>query len=64
MDTAEQLWSLQAVKIERQGVAVVDDADHDVDLSIGQIHRLLEGQYLHLTFIAAFGCPVQLTTIH
>src|SRR6185312_5059268 len=30
VDAAEQLRSLQAVKIERQGFAVVDDADRDV----------------------------------
>jgi hypothetical protein len=36
VDTAEQLRSLQAVKIGRHGVAVVDDADRNVDLSVGQ----------------------------
>jgi hypothetical protein len=48
VDSAEQIRSLQAVKIERQGVAVVDNADRDVGLSVGQIHRLVGGQYLHL----------------
>src|SRR6202000_1552906 len=39
IDAAEQLRSLQAVKIGRQGFAVVDDADRDVGLSAGQIFQ-------------------------
>ena len=34
VDAAEQLRSLQAVKIERQGFAVVDDADRDIGLRL------------------------------
>ncbi len=37
VEAAEQLRSLQAVKIERQGFAVVDDTDRHVGLSVGQI---------------------------
>lgn len=48
VDAAEQLWSLQAVKVERQRVAVVHDADRDVSLPVGQVHRLIGGQHLHL----------------
>src|SRR3546814_18460619 len=37
VDAAEQLRPLQTVKIERQGFAVVDDAERDVGLAVGQI---------------------------
>src|SRR6202034_4485001 len=46
VDTTEQLRPLQAMKIERQGVAIVDDADRDIGLSVGQIHQLTGGQDL------------------
>ena len=39
VDAAEQLRSFQGVKIGRQSVAVVDDADRDVGFPVGQIHR-------------------------
>src|SRR5580658_2519103 len=48
VDAAEQFRSLQTVKIERQGFAVVDDADRDVGLSVGQICQLTVRQDFHL----------------
>src|SRR5438270_178491 len=36
------------MKIERQGLAVVDDADRDVGLSVGQICQLAGRQDFHL----------------
>ena len=48
IDSAEQLRPFHAVKVERQRIAVVDDAHGDVGLSIGQIYRLVGRQDLHL----------------
>src|SRR5580658_7129032 len=48
VDAAEDLRSLQAMQIERQGILVVDDADRDVSLSIGQICQLAGRQYFQL----------------
>jgi hypothetical protein len=48
VDAAEQVRSLQAMKIERQGFAVVDDADRDIGLPVGQICQLAGRQDFHL----------------
>jgi hypothetical protein len=47
VEAAEQLRPLLAVKIGRQGFAVVDDADRHVGLSIGQVCQLARGQDFH-----------------
>ncbi len=36
------------MKIEWQFAAVIDDADRDIGLSVGQIHKLTGGQDLNL----------------
>lgn len=48
VDGAEQLRSLHAMKILRQGFALVDDADRDVGLTVGQICQFAERQDIHL----------------
>src|ERR1700755_512946 len=48
VDAAEQLRSLQSMKVERQGFAVVGDADRDVGFSIRQIRELAGRHDFHL----------------
>src|ERR1700692_3159881 len=48
VDASEQLRSLQAVKIEGQGFAVVDDAERAVGLSAVQICQFAKRQDFHL----------------
>src|SRR3546814_10382459 len=50
VDAAEQLRPLQTVKIERQGFAVVDDAERDDGLAVGQICQFAGRQDFHLDF--------------
>ena len=38
------------MKIERQSAAIIDDADRDISLSVGQIHQFAGGKDLNLDF--------------
>src|SRR5579862_2612754 len=48
VDTTEEVRPLQAMKIEWQGVAIVDDADRNIGLSVRQIHQLTRGKDFNL----------------